>query len=97
MALYYFIKDVNIESTGKRWNADTMGIKFSISSGPSSGTAKGTITINFETMKFRVAAVVHKFDLKFMEQYLKELINYGNFSANLDLDITSTGNFKDED
>jgi len=27
----------------------------------------------------------------------KELINYGYFSANLDLDIKSTGNFKDEE
>ena len=93
----YFIKEVNIESTGKRWNADTMAIKFSFSSGPASGSIKGAITINFKTMDYRVAAIVQKYDLKFMEQYLKELINYGNFSADLDADIKSTGNFKDEE
>ena len=93
----YFIKDVIVESTGKRWDADTMAVSFSFSSGPASGTAKGNITINFKTMDYRVAGVIHKFDLKFMEQYLKGLSNYGNFSANLDADIKSTGNFKDEE
>jgi len=93
----YFIKDVNIESSGKRWNADTMAVTFSFSSGPASGKAQGNITINFKTMDYRIAGILQKYDLKFMEQYLKELINYGNFSANLDLDITSTGNFKDEE
>ena len=93
----YFIKEVNIESTGKRWNADTMAVKFSFSSGPASGSAKGNFTINFKTMNYRVAAIFNKYDLKFMEQYLKDLISYGNFSANLDADFKETGNFKDEE
>ena len=93
----YFIKDVNIESTGKRWNADTMAVKFSFSSGPASGSAKGDFTINFKTMNYRLAAILNKYDLKVIEQYMKELVNYGNFSANLDADIKSTGNFKDEE
>jgi hypothetical protein len=93
----YFIKEVNIESTGKRWNADTMAVKFSFSSGPASGSAKGNFTINFKTMNYSVAAILKKYDLKVMEQYMKELVNYGNFSANLDADIKSTGNFNDEE
>ena len=39
----------------------------------------------------------NKFDLKFIEQYLKDLVNYGNFSANLDADIKATGNFNDQE
>ena len=93
----YFIREVNIESSGKRWNADTMAIKFSFSSGPASGSAKGNITINFKKLDYRLDAFVNKYDLKFMEQYLKGLSNYGNFSANLDLDLKSTGSFKDEE
>jgi hypothetical protein len=93
----YFLKAVNIESSGKRWNADTMAISFAFASGPGAGTAKGNITINFKRMDYRVAAVLEKYDLKFMEQYLKDLTNYGTFSANLDLDIKATGNFRDEE
>jgi len=93
----YFIKEVNLESTGKRWNADTMAIKFSILSGPGRGTAKGNILINFRTMDYRLAAIVHKFDLNIIEQYLKDLINYGSFSANLDADVKTEGNFREQE
>jgi hypothetical protein len=93
----YFIKEVNLESPGKIWNADTMSVKFSISSGPSTGIAKGVFGVNFKTMNYKVATVIQNFDLKFMDQYLKDMINYGNFSASLDADIKSTGNFKDEE
>jgi len=93
----YFIKEVNIESSGKRWDSDTMSIKFSIRSGPDTGTARGFITINFKTMDYRLATVIQKFDLKILEQYMKDLINYGNFRANLDADIKATGNLKDQE
>lgn len=93
----YFIKDVNLESSGKRWNADTMAVKFSFSSGPQTGTAKGTLSINFKTLDFHLTAIVNKFDLNIIEQYLKPLINYGNFRANLDADIKAKGNFNDQE
>jgi hypothetical protein len=93
----YFIKNVNFESTGKRWNADTIAVKFSFLSGPGNGSAKGDLTINFKTLDYRVATIVEKFDLKPIEQYLKDLINYGNFSANLDAEIQATGNLTDEE
>jgi len=93
----YYIKEVNIESTGKRWNADTMAIKFSFTSGPGSGKAKGNIIINFKTMDYRLAVVVQKYDLNIIEQYLKDLINYGSFSANIDADLKTEGNFREEE
>jgi hypothetical protein len=93
----YFIKEVNLESSGKCWNADTMAIKFSFASGPGKGSAKGTILINFHTMDYRLAAVVHKYDLNIIEQYLKDLMNYGSFSANLDADLRAEGNFREEE
>ncbi|MCX6249875.1 MAG: DUF748 domain-containing protein [Bacteroidetes bacterium] len=93
----YFIKDANFESTGKHWNADTMAIKFSFSSGPGSGTAKGNISINFKTLDYRLSAIVHKFDLQLFAQYLKVLINYGSFRANIDADVKATGNFSDQE
>jgi hypothetical protein len=93
----YFIKEANFESTGKRWNSDTMQVKFSFKSGTGSGTAQGTFMINFKNQHFRLAAIVHNFDLNIIEQYMKELVNYGSFRASLDADVTSTGNFNDEE
>ena len=91
----YFIREVNIESTGKRWNSDTLALKYSFTSGPSTGTAKGNFSINFRTVDYRISASIHKFDLKFLEQYLRVLVNYGTLRANLDADIKATGNFRD--
>jgi hypothetical protein len=93
----YFIKKVNFESAGKYWNADTITINFSFLSGTGSGSAKGNITINLKSLDFRVATIVQKFDLKFMEQYLKDLVNYGTFSANVDATINATGNLNDQE
>jgi hypothetical protein len=91
----YFIKNVNIESTGKRWNSDTLALKYSFVSGPSSGTSKGNFSINFKTLDYRLSTVINKLDLNIIEQYLKPLINYGTFRADLDADIKATGNFRD--
>jgi hypothetical protein len=93
----YFIKGANLESEGKQWNVDTLAVKFSFLSGPSTGSAKGIFTINFNNLDFHFAAFVHKYDLKFLEQYLRVLVNYGKFRSNLDANITASGNFKDRE
>ena len=90
----YFIKDVFIESTGKRWDADTIAAKFAFSSGPSKGDMKGDMTFNVENKDYRLAVKVNKFDMQIIEQYLKDLSNYGSFRATLDADMRSTGNLK---
>ncbi|HEX7412504.1 MAG TPA: AsmA family protein, partial [Bacteroidia bacterium] len=92
----YFIKNVNIESSGKHWDEDTIVAKFSCLPGIGSGDAKGDFTVNVKTNDYRSAIVIHKLDLKILDQYLKELINYGNFSANLDLDMKASGNLSDK-
>jgi hypothetical protein len=93
----YCIKSVYFESNGKHWDTDTIAVKFSFLSGTGPGSAKGNLTINFKNLDYRLAAVVHEFDLEFMEQYLKDIVNYGTFRANLDADIKATGNFKDRE
>ena len=93
----YCIKNVNIESTGKRWNSDTIAARFSLVPGQGSGDLSGSFTINFATIDYRYAVVAHKFDLNIIQQYLKDLTNNGSFSANLDADMKATGNFKDEE
>ncbi|MFH2142256.1 MAG: DUF748 domain-containing protein [Bacteroidota bacterium] len=54
---------------------------------------KGDMTINIKNMDYRIAVIADKFDLKFVEQYLKDMVNYGSISASLDADFNSTGNF----
>jgi len=93
----YSIKSVNIESTGKRWNADTIAAKFSFLPGTGSGDIKGNFTINFKNLDYRFAFISNKLDLNIIGQYLKALTNYGGFNANLDAEINAKGNFKDQE
>jgi hypothetical protein len=91
----YFIKKVNLESTGKRWDTDTINAQFSLVPGIGTGDLQGEITINMKNDDYNLAIVAHNFNLSIIEQYIKELTNYGTFSANLDADIKSKGNFAD--
>ena len=93
----YFIKKVNLESSGKRWDLDSIAIKFSFLSGIGSGDMKGNFSMNFKNLDYRFAVIVNKFSLQIIDQYLQDLINYGNFRASLDADIKATGNFADEE
>ncbi|MHB8259467.1 MAG: DUF748 domain-containing protein [Bacteroidia bacterium] len=92
----YFIKNVNIESSGKHWDEDTIVVKFACLPGIGSGDAKGDFAVNVKTLNYRSAIVIRKLDLTILAQYLKELINYGSFSANMDMDMKATGNLSDE-
>lgn len=93
----YFIKKVNIESSGIYWNADTIAFKFSFLSGTGSGDMKGDFTVNSKNLDYHFAVVANKFDLKVLEQYLKDISNYGSFAAFLNADIKAKGNFKSKE
>jgi len=90
----YIIKDLNMESSGKRWNADTIASSFSFLSQNEKGGIKGNFTINVANLDYRIATSIRNFDLEIIRQYLWELINYGMFSAQLDAKIYATGNFR---
>lgn len=91
----YYIKNVNLESTGKRWDSDSISTFISFVPGIGSGDVKGNITINLKNNDYHFNVIIKKFDLNIIGQYLKDLTNYGNFSANLDADVKSKGNFND--
>ncbi len=93
----YFVKNVNIKSGGLRWDTDTITAKISLLSGIGSGNLNGNITINTNNLDYHFDVDVHKFDLDFINQYLKDLTSYGNFSANLDAAVKAKGNFKDQE
>lgn len=91
----YLIKNVYLESPGLKWNEDTISVHFSLVPGSGGGSMKGDFTINLKNNDYRIAAVVQKFDLNIINQYLKDLSNYGVFSANFDFDFKASGNFND--
>ncbi|HUM50318.1 MAG TPA: DUF748 domain-containing protein, partial [Chitinophagales bacterium] len=74
----YFLKNINIESTGMWWNRDTMAVKFNLKNGPSTGDIKGKTTINLTKKRYRLDLGIQNFDLQFMEQYIRDLANYGS-------------------
>lgn len=90
----YFIKDVYLESSGLHWDADTTFVKFSFLPGINEGQCHGDFTINIKNLDYRLATVIKKFDLQIIQQYLKDLSNYGSFKANVDADIRANGNLK---
>lgn len=91
----YFIRNVNIESAGKKWDADSIHAKFSFLSGPSIGEVKGNCTINFGAPAYRLNIAIKKYDLQFIQQYMRDMSNYGTFRASLDADMKVSGNLKD--
>lgn len=91
----YFIRNLNIESPGRWWNVDKIALKFSFLSGPSTGEISGNGFINVRNLNYRLDVVAKKYDLGIIQQYLKDLANFGSFSANLDASLKSTGNIKD--
>ncbi len=89
----YFIKEVNIETPGRYWNQDTIEFKYSFLSGPTKGAMEGRFNMNLKTSDYLIADRITKFDLKPLEQYVKDLANYGSARANLDADLLAKGNF----
>lgn len=92
----YFVKEVNVETPGYRWDEDLLDVKFALKNGPGSGNIKGDFNFDLASQDYKVAVVVDTFDLQIMEQYLKDLANYGRFRAFLDLDVKAAGNIVDQ-
>ncbi|MEX2484080.1 MAG: DUF748 domain-containing protein [Brumimicrobium sp.] len=93
----YSVEKVNIYSEGYRYNVDTMHYQYSFSSGVGSGELAGDFNMNFDNKDFRLDVKIDSFDLYVVNQYIKDLTNYGVLAATLDADIKSSGNFNSVD
>jgi hypothetical protein len=91
----YSIKNVNLVCSGKRWNADTIDTKISFDSGIGSGHIEGFFNMNLAKKEYSTAIFVKKLDLKILEQYTKELSNYGTTRAFIDMDVKAKGSLKE--
>ncbi|NVO18860.1 MAG: DUF748 domain-containing protein [Bacteroidetes bacterium] len=93
----YFIRDVLIESSGKRWKSDTISASFSFASGMGAGVAKGWFFINLSNLDYRFSVLVNKYNLEFIGQYLRGLTYAAYFSAAMDANIQANGNFLNQE
>ncbi len=89
----YFIKEGNFGTPGKHWYEDTMAIRYSFLSRPSNGSMQGDFHVNFTTSDYLLADKIGNFDLKPLEQYVKDLANYETIRASLEADLLARGNF----
>ncbi|MGZ4157497.1 MAG: DUF748 domain-containing protein [Bacteroidia bacterium] len=92
----YSLLKVNLKSGGKYWNSDTINGKISFHAGVGTGDVDGNFVINTTNLDYRFSVKVKTFSFDVIEQYLKDLSNYGTISASLDADMRGTGNFKNE-
>ncbi len=90
----YFIKNVSIRSTGKRWYSDSTVADISFAAGIGTGDVKGNCMINWSNLNYYFSVDAKKYDLNIIEQYLKDLTNFGTFSSYLDANLSARGNFK---
>jgi hypothetical protein len=95
--IHYWIRELNLESPGKRWNADTIAAHFSFLAPDGKGSIAGDFLINVRNSDYHLSTSLQNFDLEIVRQYLWELINYGMFSAHLDARVKAFGNFKNPD
>lgn len=91
----YFIKNAAIECTGKRWNSDSIDVKYSFLSGPRPGSMNGIFSMNVKNLNYRIEVIAHQFDLEILEPYIRNSKKYGTYSANLETNLKAKGNFKD--
>lgn len=91
----YFVKEFNFDSEGLTWDSDSIIGNYSFLSGPGSGSIKGNFYFNLKSKDYRVASLVEKFDLKIIEQYMKDMANYGRLQATMDANLQLTGNLND--
>jgi hypothetical protein len=90
----FSIKNVDIESKeGWRWDRDTISANVSFLSEIGTGGMKGSFGMNLKSLNYKLDVVVNNFDLNVLEQYMKEIANYGSFRATFDADVKTNGCF----
>ncbi len=93
--LDYYVKNVNLDCSGIRWNTDTIAGAFSFVPGIGEGKMEGNLNLNYHTLEYKFGTVITKYNLSFIGQYFKALSNFGSFKAVLDANLQATGNFKE--
>jgi len=92
----FSIKNVDVESEdGWRWDKDTISANVSFLSEAGDGGMMGSFGMNLKSLFYSLDVVVNNFDLNVLEQYMKEIANYGTFSASFDANVRTNGCFRE--
>ena len=91
----YFIKNVEVKCTGKRWDSDETNVKLTLESGTGAGKINLQTKLNLSTLDHKSTIHIRNFNMQLLAQYLKEISNYGTLAAIMDADIETTGNLND--
>jgi hypothetical protein len=92
--VHVFIKKLHMECSGIRWNSDTVAASYSFLSGIDKGGMKGYFSVNTKNLDYKIQSKIDHLDLNFINQYIKDLANYGKFKGIIDADVNTKGNFK---
>jgi hypothetical protein len=95
--VHIFINKLQMECSGIRWNSDTIASTYSFLSGIGKGSLAGYFSINTKNLNYRIQSKIDSLDLNFINQYIKDLANYGEVKAILDADLNTRGNFTNAD
>lgn len=92
----FSIKNVDIDSKdGWRWDRDTISANVSFLSEIGTGGMKGSFGMNLKSLYYKLDVIVNNFDLNVVEQYMREIANYGSFRATFDANVRTNGCFRD--
>lgn len=90
--VHYYVKKVNIQCPSIESAVDTIHLSYEFVSGPGSGAMKGTLNTNVKNKNFDLKALIVRFDLAPLQQYVKDFTTHINLTAFLDADIHTIGN-----
>src|SRR5688572_2953360 len=91
----YFIRNVNMSSPGMSWDSDSVSGEFDFQSGIGTGDVKGDFSLNLSGKRYRMNVKINRFDMTLIEQYMKDLANYGTLRATFDADLFTSGSYID--
>lgn len=92
--VHIFINKLHMNCSGIRWNSDTIASTYSFLSGIGKGGMKGYFSVNTKNLNYKIQSRIDSLDLNFINQYIKDLANYGEVKAVLDADLNTKGNFR---
>jgi hypothetical protein len=93
--VHYKATKLNVECPFIQSESDTSIFKYDFTFQEHDGGISGRFKMNFKNLDYNLRTVLNDFDMKTLDQYLKEFLDYGNFAARLDADIKAKGNFHD--
>ncbi len=91
--VHYKATKLNVECAAIQSDLAASAFKYDFTFQEKSGNVSGLFKMNFKNNDYDLKTVMKDFDMKTLDQYLREMTTYGYFSAMLNTDIDAKGNF----